>query len=43
MVEQMIFKMQLIISVHKTLLENVEQALEETKEGVCSQKRVANL
>jgi len=43
MVEQMIFKMQLIASVHKTFAGKCGASSEETKEGVCSQKRVANL
>jgi len=38
MVEQMIFKMQLIASVHKTLLENVEQAQKRQKKVYAARK-----
>jgi hypothetical protein len=43
MAKQIIFKMQLIASVHKTLLKNVEHAQRRQRKVYAARKRVANL
>jgi hypothetical protein len=40
---QMVHKMELIVNVHKSILENVEQVQEETKKGLCCSQRTSHL